>query len=82
MHLRTTNPIESTFATVRHEPRARNCLTWTTFLGLAFRLIKEAEKTWRRIRGADKTEMVMKGIPFKDGKAVQDNPPPQQKLAA
>ena len=81
-HLCPTNLIESTFATVRHEPRARNCLTRATFLGLAFRLIEEAEKTWRRIRGADKIEMVMKGIPFKDGEAVQDNPPPQQNLAA
>lgn len=82
-HLRTTNPIESTFATVRHRTtRTRNCVTRSTFLGLAFKLIEEAEKTWRRIRGADKIEMLMKGIVFKDGNAVNDNPPPQQNLAA
>jgi len=82
-HLRTTNPIESTFATVRHRTtRTRNCVTRATFLGLAFKLIEEAEKTWRRIRGADKIEMLMKGIVFKDGEAVTDNPPPQQNLAA
>ena len=82
-HLRTTNPIESTFATVRHRTtRTRNCVTRATFLGLAFKLIEEAEKTWRRIRGADKIEMLMKGIVFKDGEAVNDNPPPQQNLAA
>ncbi len=46
------------------------------------KLIEEAEKTWRRIRGADKIEMLMKGIVFKDGEAVNDNPPPQQNLAA
>lgn len=55
VHLRTTDPIESTFATVRHRTtRTRNCVTQTTFLSLGFRLIKEAEKTWRRIRGANK----------------------------
>ena len=82
-HLRTTNPIESTFATVRHRTtRTRNCVTRATFLGLAFKLIEEAEKTWRRIRGADKIEMLLKGIVFKDGEAVTDNPPPQQNIAA
>jgi len=45
--IRTTNPIESTFATVRHRTRrTRNCVIRATFLGLAFnKLIKEAEKT-------------------------------------
>ena len=82
-HLRTTNPIESTFATVRHRTtRTRNCVSRPTFLGLAFKLIEEAEKTWRRIRGADKIEPLLNGLPFKDGLPVQDNPPVQQKLAA
>ena len=82
-HLRTTNPIESTFATVRHRTtRTRNCVSRPTFLGLVFKLIEEAEKTWRRIRGADKIEPLMNGVPFKDGLQAQDNPPEQQKLAA
>ena len=82
-HLRTTNPIESTVATVRHRTtRTRNCVSRATFLGLAFKLIEEAEKSWRRIRGADKIELLLKGIPFKDGIAVQDNPPLRQNLAA
>ncbi len=82
-HLRTTNPIESTFATVRHRTtRTRNCVSRATFLGLAFKLIEEAEKSWRRIRGAERIELLLKGVPFKDGEAVQDNPPPQQNLAA
>ena len=68
---------------MRHRTtRTRNCVTRATFLGLAFKLIEEAEKTWRRIRGADKIEMLLKGIVFKDGEAVIDNPPPQQNLAA
>lgn len=82
-HIRTTNPIESTFATVRHRTtRTRNCVSRATFLGLAFKLIEEAEKSWRGIRGADKIELLLKGIAFKDGEPVQDNPPVQQKLAA
>jgi len=82
-HLRTTNPIESTFATVRHRTtRSRNCLSRATFLGLAFKLMEEAEKTWRRIRGADKIGALLAGVLFKDGLPAQDNPPEQQKLAA
>jgi transposase-like protein len=83
VHLRTTNPIESTFATVRHRTtRTRNCVSRSTFLGLAFKLVEEAEKSWRRIRGAERIELLLKGVPFKDGIAVQDNPPLQQNLAA
>lgn len=82
-HLRTTNPIESTFATVRHRTtRTRNCVSRPTFLGLAFKLIEEAEKSWRKIRGADKIGLLLSGMPFKDGIQAQDNPPVQQKLAA
>ena len=82
-HIRTTNPIESTYATVRHRTsRTRNCVSRPTFLGLAFKLIEEAEKSWQKIRGSEKIELLLKGIPFKDGEPVQDNPPVQQKLAA
>lgn len=82
-HIRTTNPIESTFATVRHRTsRTRNCVSRPTFLGLAFKLIEEAEKSWQKIRGSEKIELLLKGVPFKDGEPVQDNPPVQQKLAA
>ena len=82
-HIRTTNPIESTFATVRHRTtRARNCLSRATFLGLAFKLMEEAEKTWRKIRGADQIGALLGGVLFKDGMPVLDNPPVQQKLAA
>ena len=75
-HIRTTNPIESTFATVRHRTsRTRNCVSRPTFLGLAFKLIEEAEKSWQKIRGSEKIELLLKGIPFKDGEPVQDNLP-------
>ena len=82
-HIRTTNPIESTFATVRHRTtRTRNCVSRATFLGLAFKLIEEAEKSWRSIRGADKIELLLNGLAFKDGGPVPDDPPVQQKFAA
>lgn len=49
LHIRTTNSIESTFATVRHRTtRSRNCLSRATFLGLAFKLMEEAEQSWQR----------------------------------
>lgn len=82
-HVRTTNPIESTFATVRHRTtRSRNCLSRATFLGLAFKLMEEAEKSWRRIRGVGQIQPLLDGVPFKDGIPVQDNQLEQQKLAA
>jgi putative transposase len=83
IHLRTSNPIESTFATVRHRTtRARNCLSRTTFLGLAFKLAQEAEKSWRRIRAVERLADLRKGIVFRDGVAAPDDPPEQQRMAA
>jgi transposase-like protein len=84
LHIRTTNPIESTFATVRHRTtRTRNCVSRDTFLGLAFKLMEEAEKGWHKIYGADKIEKLLQGVVFKNGEAVKDNlPPADQKLAA
>ena len=82
-HIRTTNAIESTFATVRHRTsHTRNCVSRGTFLGLAFKLIEEAEKSWRRIRGADKIALLLNGVPFKDGEEVKEDQSGQQKLAA
>ncbi|AKC71222.3 IS256 family transposase [Pandoraea oxalativorans] len=82
-HLRTTNPIESTFATVRHRTkRTRNCVSRATFLGLAFKLIESAEDSWRRIRAPEKTATMLDGMTFKDGEPVTDSTPAQQPLAA
>jgi transposase-like protein len=82
-HVRTTNPIESTFATVRHRTtRTRNCVSRPTFLGLAFKLIESAEQSWLRIRGADKIAPLLQGIPFRNGIPVIDSTPVQQPLAA
>ncbi|MBB5510013.1 hypothetical protein HDG35_006309 [Paraburkholderia sp. JPY681] len=63
-----TNWFESTFATVRDRTtRTRNCVSRPTFLGLAFKLIEEAEKTWRRINGPEKIKLLLEGIAFGDG---------------
>lgn len=76
VHLRTTNPIESTFATVRHRTtKTKNCVSRTTFLSLAFKLIQEAEKSWRKINGVEHIAELLKGRIFHDGIPVQDNPP-------
>ncbi|MDR6450386.1 hypothetical protein J2794_006527 [Paraburkholderia terricola] len=53
-----------------------------TFLGLAFKLIEEAEKTWRRINGPEQIKPLVEGIAFRDRELVQDDQPGQQKLAA
>jgi transposase-like protein len=61
-HIRTTNPIESTFATVRHRTkRSKGCLARKTKLIMVFRLIKTAEKTWR---GLNQLPKVIKGVNF------------------
>jgi transposase-like protein len=82
-HVRTTNPIESTFATVRHRTtRTKNCVARSTFLGLAFKLVQEAEKSWRRIRGQERIAELMQGVVFKDGEPVKQPHQEQQRLAA
>lgn len=83
IHLRTTNPIESTFATVRHRTtRTKNCVARSTFLGLAFKLVQEAEKSWRRIRGHERIAELMRGVLFKDGEPVKEEEQEKQRLAA
>ena len=63
-HLRTTSAIESTFATVRYRTtRTRNCVSRPIFLGLAFKLIEEAEKNWRRINAPERSSCCGKALP-------------------
>jgi len=66
--LRTTNPIESTFGTIRHRTkRTKGCLTREGMLHMMFKLGQCAEKSWRRLRGFRQLEKVGKGILFLDG---------------
>lgn len=74
MHLRTTNPIESTFATIRHRTdRAKGCVTRKTMLAMIYKLGECAEKRWRRIRGFNHLAKVIEGVQFKDGIGIKNN---------
>lgn len=75
VHIRTTNPIESSFATIRHRTtRTKNCVSRNTLLGLVFQLALTAEKGWRRIRGFKQLPEVVNGVRFQDGIAVIQGP--------
>ena len=66
--LRTTNPIESTFGTIRHRTtRTKGCLTRDGILHMMFKLGQCAEKRWRRLRGFKELPKVVAGIQFTDG---------------
>jgi len=83
VHLRTTTPIESTFATVRHRTtRTKNCVSRSTFLGLALKLAEEAAKSWRRIRAPEQVAELLAGTRYADGLPVPDDPPEEQRDAA
>jgi putative transposase len=70
-HLRTSNPIESTFATVRHRTiRSKGCLSNTTALAMVFKLVEAAQKSWRRLDGHNQLPKVVLGAKFTDGLEV------------
>ena len=67
-HIRTTNPIESTFATVRlRTAKARNCFSALTVLTMAFQLCRCAQKRWIRLYHPERLGEVIKGVKFVDG---------------
>ena len=70
-HLRTTNPIESTFATVRHRTiRSKGCLSNRTALAMVFKLVETAQKHWRRLDGHALLPKLILGVKFNDGLEV------------
>ena len=70
-HLRTANPIESVFATVRHRTvRTKGALSPTTARPTVFKLVMAAAKTWRRLTGENQLPKVMAGVTFQDGTEV------------
>lgn len=72
IHIRTTNPIESTFATIRHRTdRTKGCLTRDGMLSMIFKLGMSAEHNWRRLRGFEWLAKVISGATFRDGIEVQ-----------
>ena len=79
-HIRTTNPIESVFATVRlRTTKTKNCGSRKTTLAMAYKLITTAQKRWHRLRGYKLLADVIEGVEFKDGERVE--PDQQQETA-
>jgi putative transposase len=73
-HIRTTNPVESTFATVRlRTDKTRGCLSRVTMLAMVFKLYQSAAKRWHRLRAAHYLPEVMQGMAFKDGLRVEQD---------
>jgi putative transposase len=67
-HLRTTNLIESSFATVRHRTvRSKGCLSNKTALAMIFKLAEAAERSWRRLDGHNQLPKIILGVKFADG---------------
>jgi transposase-like protein len=74
-HLRTADPIESVFATVRHRTvRAKGALSQDTARLMVFKLVLAAAKTWRRLRGEKQLPKVIQGVTFRDGVEVTNAP--------
>ena len=67
-HIRTTNPIESTFATVRHRTtKTKGCLSRQTALAMTFRLMLSAKRKWRKLDGQNRLPEIIEGVEFRDG---------------
>mgnify|MGYP001432996958 FL=1 len=72
VHLRTTNPIESTFATVRlRQRRTKGCGSREASLTMTFMLARQAETRWRRLNGSELIVHVLEGKKFKDGELIE-----------
>jgi putative transposase len=82
-HLRTTNPIESTFATVRHRTiRSKGCLSNKTALAMVFKLVEAAQRSWRRLDGHALLPKLILGVKFDDGLEVARENADSQPAAA
>ena len=74
-HLRTSNPIESVFATVRHRTvRTKGALSQDTARLMVFKLVTAAAKTWRRLKGENQLPKLVQGVRFTNGVEVTETP--------
>ena len=72
LHIRTSNPIESTFATVRlRTDKTRGCVSQSSILSLVFKLVQSAQQRWLRIQKFDRLTQVIEGVKFIDGVTVE-----------
>ena len=75
-HIRTSNPIESTFATVRHRTkRTKGCLSRKTGLAMAFKLMMSAQQKWRKLDGQNRLPEVISGLSSATASANFKPPP-------
>jgi len=83
LHIRTSNPIESAFATVRLRQRVtKGAGSRKRGLTMAFKLLEMAQLRWRRLNGAALLPLVRAGVPFKDGEKIErDVQPIVEKVA-
>ena len=73
VHIRTSNPVESTFSTIRlRTAKTRNCGSRATTPAMVFKLAQSAEKRWRKLKGYELLGEVISGVIFKDGIRVSD----------
>jgi transposase-like protein len=87
LSIRTTNPIESTFASVRHRSsRAKGCVSRNSMHALVFKLVSSAQTRWRKLKGFRKLAQVVQGVKFKDGlrdrNVIPDHASQAEKVAA
>jgi len=74
-HLRTSNPIESVFATVRHRTvRTKGSLSQKTAKLMVFKLVFAAARTWRRLKGENQLPKIVRGVRFQNGVEVIEMP--------
>lgn len=72
-HLRTSNPIESVFATVRHRTvRSKGALSQKTAKLMVFSLVRAASQKWRKLNERNQLPRVIEGVNFTDGVALAD----------
>ncbi len=72
IHIRTSNPSEFAFATIRHRTdRTKGCVSRSTLLGLVYRLGMSAQTRWRRLRGFERLGELIAGVKFVDGVRAQ-----------
>jgi transposase-like protein len=73
IHIRTTNPIESTFATVRNRTkRTKGSGSRIATLTMVYKLSLEAEKTWKKLKGYKLIPLVLKDVKFIDGELLEE----------
>jgi putative transposase len=71
-HVRTSNPMESTFAPVRlRTAKTKGCLSRQTALAMVFKLAKSAERHWRCLDGSERLGQLIQGVHFRDGEPMQ-----------